>query len=127
MKEGFAIFYALKKWEYLLRDRKFTILTDHRNLTQLRADHLETNKMVKRWFMAFQEYDIINWTYVKGADNDVPDQFSRLCTNLEKETNISPQNQKTMTTSKLLSLCCSMDGTEHATSIIFQVTGKHIP
>ena len=39
MKEGFAIFYALKKWEYLLRNRKFTILTDHRNLTQLRADH----------------------------------------------------------------------------------------
>ena len=51
MKEGYAIFYALKKWQ-------FTILTDHQNLTRLKAHH-DTNKMVKRWFMTFQEYDII--------------------------------------------------------------------
>ena len=77
MKEGFAIFYALKKWEYLLRDRQFTVMTDHENLTRLRADH-DTNKMVKRWFMAFQEFDI-TWEWVKGVNNDVPDTFSRLC------------------------------------------------
>ena len=79
MKEGYAIFYALKKWEYLLRDRTFTVLTDHKNLTRLRADHFETNKMVKRWFLAYQEYDIKEWGYKKGVDNMVPDQFSRLC------------------------------------------------
>jgi len=78
MKEGFAIFYALKKWEYLLRDRQFTVLTDHENLTRLRADH-DTNKMVKRWFMAYQEFDI-TWKWVKGTNNEVPDTFSRLCT-----------------------------------------------
>ena len=82
MKEGFAIFYALQKWEYLLRDREFTILTDHQNLTRLRADH-STNKMVKRWFLVYQEYDIKEWKYVKGEDNMVPDQFSRLCPELE--------------------------------------------
>ena len=79
MKEGYAIFYALKKWEYLLRDREFTILTDHKNLTQLRSDHYQTNKMVKRWFMAFQEYDIKEWGYKEGPDNEIPDSFSRLC------------------------------------------------
>ena len=42
IKEGFGIYYALQKWEYLLRDRQFTILTDHENLTRLRADH-DTN------------------------------------------------------------------------------------
>ena len=52
MKEGFAIFYALRKWEYLLRDRKFTVLTDHENLTRLRTER-NTNKMVTRWFMAY--------------------------------------------------------------------------
>jgi hypothetical protein len=31
-KECFAIVYALKKFEYLLRDVHFTLLTDHRNL-----------------------------------------------------------------------------------------------
>jgi len=79
MKEGYAIFYALKKWEYLLRDREFTIQTDHKNLTQLQSDNYMTNKMVKRWFMAFQEYDILSWDYREGEDNFIPDTLSRLC------------------------------------------------
>lgn len=90
-KEGFAIFYALRQWEYLLRDRKFTILTDHENLTRLRADHLETNKMVKRWFMCYQEFDIIAWKHRKGEDNEVPDTLSRLC----PENAPSPQHLAT--------------------------------
>ena len=81
MKEGFAIFYALRKWEYLLRDRKFTVLTDHENLTRLRTER-NTNKMVTRWFMAYQDYDIIEWVHVPGTDNEVPDSFSRLCANV---------------------------------------------
>ena len=99
MKEGFAIFYALKKWEYLLRDRRFTIMTDHKNLTRLRADH-DSNKMVKRWFMAYQEYDIIAWEYVKGDDNGVPDSMSRLC---------------------------KMEDDVHPASLLFQLTGYEIP
>jgi len=99
MKEGFAIFYALKKWEYLLRDRRFTIMTDHKNLTRLRADH-DSNKMVKRWFMAYQEYDIISWEYVKGDDNGVPDSMSRLC---------------------------KMEDDVHPASLLFQLTGYEIP
>ena len=79
MKEGYAIFYALKKWEYLLRDREFTIQTDHKNLTQLQSDNYMTNKMVKRWFMAFQEYDVLSWDYREGDDNVIPDTLSRLC------------------------------------------------
>jgi hypothetical protein len=31
VKEGYAIFYALLKLEYLLRDGYFTIKTDHKN------------------------------------------------------------------------------------------------
>jgi hypothetical protein len=76
-KEGYAIFYALQKWEYLLRDRQFTIRTDHENLTRLRADH-GTSKMVKRWFMAYQEFDIIDWEHVKGENNAIADALSRL-------------------------------------------------
>ena len=37
-KEAYAIFYALKKWEHHLRDNKFTLFTDHRNLTYLNKD-----------------------------------------------------------------------------------------
>ena len=85
MKEGYAIFYALMKWEYLLRDRQFVIETDHQNLTRLRADHYDSNKMVKRWFMAYQEYDILDWVYRKGVDNEVPDSLSRLCPDVTEE------------------------------------------
>ena len=31
-KECYAIVYALKKFEYLIRDTHFTLRTDHRNL-----------------------------------------------------------------------------------------------
>ena len=101
MKEGFAIFYSLRMWEYLLRDREFTIRTDHKNLTRLRADH-ESNKMVKRWFMCYQEFDIKAWEFVKGVDNQVPDEFSRLCEALP-------------------------DTSEHPASLLFQLTGYEIP
>ena len=81
MKEGFAIFYALRKWEYLLRGRCFSIKTDHENLTRLRTER-SANKMVTRWFVAFQEFDILDWIFVQGVHNDVPDSFSRLCSNI---------------------------------------------
>jgi hypothetical protein len=32
-KECYAIYFALNKWDYLLRNVKFTIKTDHMNLT----------------------------------------------------------------------------------------------
>jgi hypothetical protein len=76
-KEGFAIFYALNKWEYLLRDRLFTVRTDHDNLTMLKQEqgHL---KKVRRWFIVFQSYDI-TYEHWPGEDNIVADVFSRLC------------------------------------------------
>ena len=84
MKEGFAIFYALKKWEHLLRDRQFTIMTDHLNLTRLRTER-SANKMVSRWFLAYQEYHVKEWIHVPGVDNEVADSFSRLCANESSE------------------------------------------
>jgi cleavage and polyadenylation specificity factor subunit 1 len=74
-KEAFAIFYALRKWEYYLRDIKFTIFTDHKNLTFLAAD---PNAKVMRWRMAVQDYDF-DIAYIPGEDNIVADAFSRLC------------------------------------------------
>jgi len=43
-KECYAIVYTLKKLEYLLGDRTFTLKTDHKNLTYLDAD---ANEKVK--------------------------------------------------------------------------------
>ena len=42
-KECFAIVYALRKFEYLIRDCKFTLLTDHQNLI-----YISTAKQAKK-------------------------------------------------------------------------------
>ena len=34
-KEAYAIIYCLKRWDYLLRDVRFCLQTDHKNLTYL--------------------------------------------------------------------------------------------
>ena len=81
-KEGFAIFYALTKLDYLLRDRKFVLKTDHENLTRLKSDQYRTNQKVQRWMLALQHYSF-NIEFLPGVENDIADVLSRLCLKLE--------------------------------------------
>jgi hypothetical protein len=75
-KEAFAIFYTATKYDFLLRDNKFTIETDHKNLTYLKTAQ---STKVRRWQLAFlKEYDF-SCIHIAGADNVVADAFSRLC------------------------------------------------
>ena len=76
-KEAYAIFHCCTQLDYLLRDRKFIIQTDHRNLTYMQKN---TNSMVIRWDIALQELDY-KVEYIKGADNEMADAMSRLCIN----------------------------------------------
>jgi hypothetical protein len=71
VKKGHAIFYALNKWEYLLRDRHFTIKTDHKNLTLLKNKY-GTQYKVQRWFKCFQGFNL-DIEDVKGCDNTAAD------------------------------------------------------
>ena len=73
-KECYAIVYCLKKLNYLLGDRAFTLKTDHKNLIYVDADN---NEKVKRWKIAIQQYDI-TIEYIKGPDNIIADGMSRL-------------------------------------------------
>lgn len=85
-KEAFAIFYSLRKWEHHLQDTKFTLFTDHKNLTYLNKD---PSPKVMRWKIAVQEYDF-DLAYIEGKKNVVADGFSRLCPrNLECENELS--------------------------------------
>jgi Ni,Fe-hydrogenase III large subunit len=68
-KEAYAIFYSLKKWDHLLRDVKFTLQTDHENLTYI---NFEGTPKVRRWKLLIQEYDFI-LEFIKGEDNIVAD------------------------------------------------------
>jgi len=75
-KECFAIIYALKKFEYVIRDCKFTLLTDHRNLIYIDG---ETSQKVKRWKLAIQTFDF-DIAHIAGRLNEIADGFSRLLT-----------------------------------------------
>ena len=74
-KEAYAIYFALTKWEHYLRDAKFTLRTDHKNLTYMNQ---HTSPKVQRWKLAVQEYDFVI-EHIKGTDNVVADSLSRFC------------------------------------------------
>jgi RNase H-like domain found in reverse transcriptase len=76
-KEAYAIYSCCTALDKQLRDRKFTILTDHKNLTFIKQG---SNPMVVRWHLALQELDF-TLEYVKGVENTIADAMSRLCIN----------------------------------------------
>jgi transposase InsO family protein len=76
-KEMYAIFYCVTHLSYLLRDRKFHLKTDHRNLTAM-ADSI--NAMIVRWKTALMQYDF-DIEHIAGIKNVVADYLSRLVEN----------------------------------------------
>ena len=73
-QEGFAIHQALKKFEYILRDIKFTIRTDHRNLLYIND---KASPKVLRWKIDIQQFNF-DVEHIPGPDNVVADLYSRL-------------------------------------------------
>jgi RNase H-like domain found in reverse transcriptase len=76
-KKAYAIFYVCMHLKSLLRDRKFTLRTDHRNLLYITEN---SNPMIVRWYMALSEYSF-NIEFISGEANEVADSMSRLCRN----------------------------------------------
>ena len=81
-KECFAIVHTLKKLEYLLKDRPFTIKTDHQNLLYLNNSNISSK--VLRWKMFLQEYDF-KIEHIAGKDNIVADGLSRIMAQEEQQ------------------------------------------
>ena len=74
-KEAFAIYHALRTWEYMLKDRHFTLHTDHRNLKTLWRQ-CGLNLKVTRWAQAIQDFDM-EIEHIPGIENIVADALSR--------------------------------------------------
>jgi hypothetical protein len=74
-KEAYAIYYAIFKLQYLIRDIKFTVRTDHRNLTYIGEGGTQK---VARWreFLLPFNFDV---EHIEGVKNIVADGLSRLC------------------------------------------------
>ena len=79
-KEAYAIFYCCTQLDYLIRDRTFTIHTDHLNITYMKRN---PTSMVARCFIAMQELHF-TVVFVPGTSNVLADALSRLCPNLTK-------------------------------------------
>ena len=80
-KVAYAIYYMLKKHDYLLRDRKFLVYTAHKNLIYMRDSKKEK---VLRWKIETQSFDF-TLKYIKGVENVLADAFSRMCVNEKEE------------------------------------------
>ena len=79
-KEAYAIFFCCQQLDSLIRDRKFEIYTDHKNITYMKQT---PTSMVSRWFIAMQELDF-TVRFVKGTENTLADGLSRLCPNIAR-------------------------------------------
>ena len=76
-KEAYGIFFSCMYLQSLLRDRFFTIRTDHRTLLFITE---ASNPMIVRWYMALSEFSF-TLEFIPGVDNDIADSLSRLCRN----------------------------------------------
>ena len=80
-KECYAIVRTFEKFEYLLRDIPFILMTDHENLIYL---NVPRSSKVLHWKLAIQEYDF-SISHVAGIHNVVADSFSRLLSEKEMD------------------------------------------
>jgi RNase H-like domain found in reverse transcriptase/Reverse transcriptase (RNA-dependent DNA polymerase)/Aspartyl protease len=73
-QEALAVVYALKQWRCYLEGKRFTLLTDHRNLEYLQTQ-VHLSRRQARWMELLQQYDF-RVEHIKGKVNPA-DAISR--------------------------------------------------
>ena len=74
-QELLAIKNALTTWSHYLRDRHFTVVTDHQSLQYIESNKMATSRLV-RWRMQLADFDF-DIRYERGDRNVVADALSR--------------------------------------------------
>ena len=112
-KECYAIVYAFKKFEHLIRDIPFILRTDHRNLIYI--NETKSSKIL-RWKLLIQEYDF-QIEHIPGRHNTISDAFSRVLEkansiNVHKEIqNIVDPERPYRTVTEALAFLCNVNTT----------------
>ncbi|XP_077508305.1 uncharacterized protein LOC144119604 [Amblyomma americanum] len=75
-KEGLAIVWAIKRFNFFLYGRKFTLQTDHQPLKYIREAQFMNSRLL-RWALLLQEYDF-TVENIRGKDNVGADYLSRV-------------------------------------------------
>jgi len=116
-KEAYAIFYAFKQLDYLIRGVKFTLRTDHKNLIYINDTMTE---MVIRWKITVQDYDF-DIEHIPGVDNIVADGLSRL---IEDPSKIKANETKTSFVPQTLALLCPFEPENEMDYLLVQFLGR---
>ena len=82
-QELLAITNALHKWSHHLRDRRFTVITDHQSLQYVESSKMSTSRLA-RWAMQLSDFDF-DIRYERGDKNVVADALSRSAAGGAKE------------------------------------------
>lgn len=72
-----AIVWAVKKFDYELRGRKFHLITDHKAVENIRNKPEYQNNKINRWINMIQEYDF-TIEYQKAKELTTADSLSRI-------------------------------------------------
>lgn len=75
-KEMLAVQWGIKKFEYELRGRKFTLETNHKALEEIRKKPYFNNNRINRWVEQIQEFDFVV-RYKRGEEMIDADAISR--------------------------------------------------
>lgn len=92
-QEGYAIYAAVKHFEYYLRHKSFVIETDHSNLLYIEKSSMA---IVQRWRLYLQSFPILAVRHIPGKLNNAADHLSRIfCEDLDEQPASPPQDNLT--------------------------------
>ena len=76
-REAYAVVWGIEKFDYFLRARSFTVLTDHKSLTYIDRTTFK-NPKISRWQERLAKYQFVV-EYIEGDKNVFADLLSRPC------------------------------------------------
>jgi hypothetical protein len=75
-REVLAALWSMEKFKYYLEGRRFTLITDHKALEELKFKRVFGNKRIGRWFERIEQFQF-DVKYRKGEDMLASDVLSR--------------------------------------------------
>lgn len=90
-KEMLAIVWAIEKFAYELKGKRFHLITDHKALEKIRLKPEFNNQRVNRWIEKIQDYDF-SIEYKRAEDLVTADALSRIYENEKLSKITRPEN-----------------------------------
>ena len=123
-KEGYAIYYCVKRWRHYLKDANILLKSDAKSLNKFLEGRTENNKL-DRWSLELQGRDI-QVEYIPGHKNKSADCLSRLPFATKKRNN-NPLNDITIHSAQIEQAiqCCPLCDIDLMDTKMLQQSGKH--